>query len=72
MIKFKDRQYKELRCAKCQNFVIYHNISAGYALYQCPACGFVNEWTFKYLKTKANVKRIEDDFQLVTSEGGEK
>jgi len=71
MIKYNDKQYKELRCAKCQNFVIYHNISAGYALYQCPGCSFVNEWTFKYLKTKENTKKIEDDFQLVTTEGGE-
>ena len=71
MIKYNDKQYKELRCACCQNFVIYHNISAGDVLYQCPGCGFVNTWTFKYLKTKANIKRIEEDFQLILDEGGE-
>lgn len=73
MITINGKQYKELRCAKCQKFIVYQNVSAGIVFYQCPRCGFANEFTFKYLKTEDNMTMIRESYQLENNQkGGEK
>jgi phage FluMu protein Com len=70
MITINGKEYKELRCAKCQKLILYQSISAGIVCYQCPRCSFLNEFVFKYLKTDANEAMIKKDFQIMTK-GGE-
>lgn len=70
MITINGKEYKELRCAKCQKFVVYQNISAGIMAFQCPRCGYLNEWVFKYLKTTDNDAMIRKDYQI-NLKGGE-
>lgn len=64
MITINGKQYKELRCAKCQKFVIYQNVSAGILAMQCPRCDYLNEWVFKYLKTDDNEDMIKKSYSL--------
>ncbi|MBN2263073.1 MAG: Com family DNA-binding transcriptional regulator [Prolixibacteraceae bacterium] len=64
MITINGKEYKELRCAKCQKFFIYQNVSAGILCMQCPRCGFLNEYVFKYLKTDDNEKMIKKSYSL--------
>jgi phage FluMu protein Com len=64
MININGKEYKEIRCYKCQAFIIYANISAGIMFYQCPKCGFANEFTFKFLKTKDNITEISKKFSI--------
>lgn len=71
MISINGKEYKELRCAKCQKFIVYQNISAGILYYQCPKCDHVNEFTFKYLKTDENEAVLKRSYGLV-SKGGDK
>lgn len=71
MININGRDYKELRCAKCQKFIIYQNISAGILFLHCPKCGHENEFVFKYLKTRENEAMIKSNYQLKISKGGE-
>lgn len=66
MITINNKQYKELRCARCQKFVVYQNVSAGIVCFQCPRCDFLNEWTFKYLKTDENEAMMKKDYQVET------
>lgn len=68
MIVINGKQYKELRCARCQKFVVYQNISAGAVCIQCPKCDYLNEWTFKYLKTGDNEDMIEKDYMIENKE----
>lgn len=70
MITINEKKYKELRCAKCQKFVIYQNVSAGILCLQCPRCGQMNEWVFKYLKNEENAAIIKE-YELEHLEGGE-
>jgi phage FluMu protein Com len=70
MITINGKDYKELRCQRCQKFVIYQNIAAGIACYICPRCKHVNEFSFKYLKTADNEAMIKKDYSLVMK-GGE-
>lgn len=73
MIIISGKQYKELRCYRCQNFIVYHSISAGILYYKCPRCNYENEFTFKYLKTKDNEATIKNDYEVeVNMKGGEK
>lgn len=71
MITINGKDYKELRCSKCQRFIIYQNISAGIVFFQCPKCGNANEFTFKYLKTGDNEAMIKSNYQLKIKKGGE-
>ena len=71
MITINGKQYKELRCAMCQRFIVYQNISAGIICFQCPKCDHLNEFTFKYLKTDDNEAIIKKDYEVKTR-GGEK
>lgn len=71
MITINGKDYKELRCAKCQKFIVYQNVSAGILCIQCPRCDYLNEWVFKYLKTDENEAIIKKDYQL-KMKGGEK
>lgn len=71
MITINGKEYKELRCAKCQRFIIYQNVSAGILALQCPRCDYMNEFVFKYLKTEANEAIIKKDYQISTTKGGE-
>lgn len=64
MITINGKHYKELRCARCQKFVIYQNISAGIVCLQCPRCDLLNEWTFKYLKTEENDAEIQKEYRI--------
>ena len=64
MITINEKQYKELRCARCQRFIIYQNVSAGIMCIQCPKCDYLNEWVFKYLKTDDNVADIKKDYEI--------
>jgi phage FluMu protein Com len=70
MIIINEKQYKELRCAKCQKFIIYQNVSAGILCIQCPRCDFLNEWTFKYLKSDDNDVMIKK-YEIESLKGGE-
>lgn len=75
MITINNKQYKELRCSQCQKFVVYQNVSAGILCLQCPKCGFLNEWTFRYLKTEENEAIIKKEYsieQKPNMRGGEK
>ncbi len=67
MIVINGKNYKELRCKECQTFFMYQNIAAGILFFQCPHCGFPNEWEMKYMKTKENQREIEKVFSI----GGE-
>lgn len=71
MITINGKQYKELRCYACQNFIIYHNYAVGIIYHKCPRCGYENEFTFKYLKTKENKDRMKL-FEVSNSKGGVK
>lgn len=71
MITINGKEYKELRCAKCQRFIVYQNISAGIVAFQCPRCGHLNEFVFKYLKNDENEAMIKKNYQL-NMRGGEK
>lgn len=62
MIEINGKKYKEIRCYKCQKFIVYANISAGIMFYQCPKCGFLNEFIFKYLKTKENLNLLKKNY----------
>lgn len=64
MIVINDKKYKELRCAKCQKFIIYQNVSAGIACYICPRCEFVNEFSWKYLKGAENEDMIKKEYRI--------
>jgi len=64
MIVINGKNYKELRCVKCQRFIIYQNISAGILATQCDKCDFMNEWSFKYLNTADNVAEIKKKYEL--------
>lgn len=68
MITINGKEYKELRCYHCQNFIIYQNYVTGILYTKCPKCGFENEFTFKYMKTKDNQDNIDKQF-TVESEG---
>jgi phage FluMu protein Com len=65
MITINGKEYKELRCAKCQHFIIFQNVSAGILALQCPKCDYLNEFVFKYLKTEANDAMIKKDYQII-------
>jgi phage FluMu protein Com len=69
MITINGKDYKELRCAKCQKFIVYQNVSAGILALQCPRCGFLNEFVFKYLKTDENEAMIKKDYLLTNMKG---
>jgi phage FluMu protein Com len=64
MITINGKNYKELRCAKCQKLIIYQNVAAGALCYICPRCEFVNEFMFKYLKSEANEAMIKTDYEV--------
>lgn len=64
MITINSKVYKELRCAKCQKFIVYQNVAAGILCYICPRCDNLNEFSFKYLKNDENEKMIEKDYGL--------
>lgn len=66
MITINGKNYKELRCAKCQKFIIYQNVSAGILCLQCPRCDYLNEFVFKYLKTDENEAMIKKSYQIKT------
>jgi phage FluMu protein Com len=59
MVTINGKQYKELRCAKCQKFIVYQNVAAGVLCFICPRCDNVNEFTFKYLKNEENEKVVQ-------------
>ncbi len=73
MITINGKQYKELRCSKCQRFIVYQNVAAGVLCITCPKCGHFNEWIFKYLKTEENEAMIKNNYQLGNNneKGGE-
>jgi phage FluMu protein Com len=60
MITINEKNYRELRCHSCRKFICYENIAAGIICYQCPRCGFLNEFNFRYLKTRENLSKIEN------------
>ena len=64
MITINSKEYKELRCAKCQKFIVYQNVAAGILCYICPRCDNINEFTFKYLKNDENEKMINKQYGL--------
>ena len=64
MITLNGKEYKELRCAKCQKFIVYQNVAAGILCYICPRCENINEFAFKYLKNDENEKMIEKNYAL--------
>lgn len=64
MITINGKDYKELRCAKCQKFIVYQNVSAGILCIQCPKCDYLNEWVFKYLKTDDNEAKIKKNYAI--------
>lgn len=70
MITINGKDYKELRCYKCQNFIVFHNYAVGIVYYKCPRCDYENEFSFKYLKTKANKDRMKK-FEVSNLKGGE-
>lgn len=61
MITLNEKKYKELRCSQCQKFIVYQNVAAGILCYICPRCNFVNEFTFKYMKSDDAIKK---DYQV--------
>lgn len=72
MITINGKQYKELRCSKCQKFIIYQNVAAGILCFICPRCDTVNEFNFKYLKNDENEAMIKKDYQLKPKGGTQK
>jgi phage FluMu protein Com len=72
IIKINGKDYKELRCYNCQNFIIYHNYAVGIVYYKCPRCHFENEFTFKYLNTKENIDTMKQYEVNNNTKGGEK
>lgn len=64
MIEINKKEYKEIRCYRCGRFIVYANISAGIMAFHCPRCGFLNEWTFKYYKSKENQDNIDLKYTL--------
>lgn len=64
MVTINGKQYKEILCYRCSSFVIYANVSAGILAIGCPKCGFFNEWSFKYIKTKENTDNIEKKYSI--------
>lgn len=68
MVTINNKAYRELRCNGCRKFVLYEYIYAGRAAFQCPRCGHLNEYEFKYLPTKSNKQEIETEF---STKGGE-
>lgn len=70
MININGRNYKELNCAKCQKLICYQNIKAGILFFDCPRCGNVNEFTFKYYKNTENIDEIKKQYQI-ENKGGE-
>ena len=68
MIELNGKNYRELRCHSCRKFICYESVAVGIIAFQCPRCGFLSEFNFKYLKTKANLGNIEKEN---TMKGGE-
>jgi phage FluMu protein Com len=74
MITINGKKYKEVRCSQCQKFIVNANILAGDVFYQCPKCGYVNEYTFKFLNTPGvldNVLRYYSITKTSPEKGGE-
>lgn len=64
MITINSKVYKELRCAKCQKFIVYQNVAAGVLCYICPRCDNLNEFVFKYVKNEENKNMIEKSYEI--------
>jgi len=67
-ITINGKKVKELRCSRCQRFIVYQNIAAGIVIYQCPRCGLLNEFTFRYLKTEEMENKIRTDYMIENRE----
>ena len=68
MITINGKHYKELRCSKCQKFIVYQNIAAGALCYICPRCKQINEFMFKYLKSGENEAMIKQSYEIKNEE----
>jgi len=68
MIMINNKEYRELRCFHCRNFIVYENV-IGEIAYRCPKCGYLNEFQLKALKTKSNLDKINKF--LLPTKGGE-
>jgi phage FluMu protein Com len=64
MITINSKVYKELRCSKCQKFIVYQNVAAGVLCYICPRCEHLNEFVFKYLKNDENEEMMKKKYQV--------
>lgn len=63
------RQYREVRCQNCKNYIVYEDDAIGRLAHKCPKCGYLNEIVLKMLKTKANIEKMMK--YLVNPKGGE-
>lgn len=64
MVEIEGKKYRELYCDHCKNFIMYEHIHAGRALYICPRCGRMNEYTFNFLNVPLNLKYIVEKYGL--------
>ena len=68
MIINNDR-YREVRCFKCKNFIVYEKDAMGTLAYKCPKCNHMNVIKLTVLKTKANLNKMS--MYLINPKGGE-
>jgi len=70
-MKINNEIYREVRCPDCKAFVVYDCDLIGTMAKQCEKCGNFNKYTFKQLKTKSNMAKI-DTYLVEIKKGGEK
>lgn len=70
MIQINGKDYKELRCARCQKLLAYQNVKAGVLFIECNRCDHPNEFVFKYYKNDENVSEIKKNYQIEMKGGG--
>lgn len=69
MITINSEQYREVRCTRCKNFIVYEKDAMGTLAYKCPKCEYMNIIKLTVLKTKANLDKME--LYLIKPKGGE-
>ena len=62
---------RELRCQNCRAFITYERILAGYIMHQCPKCGFVNKFEFRFMDVPGVRAMIDNEFTIKPKRGGE-
>lgn len=70
-MKINNEIYREVRCPECKAFVVYDCDLIGTMAKQCDKCGTFNKYTFKQLKTSANLAKI-DQYLIETKRKGGK